>query len=62
VIRFKDFTMFNVLMTRPDPEFDIAFLMLDTKRKGYVTLNDIKVTLALTAHLLAPVARVASCF
>jgi len=35
-----------MLMARPDPHFDIAFLLTDRRKRGYTTLNDIKVLLA----------------
>ena len=41
-IYFADFTLFNVLMARPDPEFDIAFALLDRDHHGYLCLDDIK--------------------
>jgi len=41
-ISFKEFVLFQVLMARPDPEYDIAFLLMDTDKKGYVTLKDLK--------------------
>lgn len=32
-MRFKDFSLFNMFMTRPDPEYDIAFLLFDQKQQ-----------------------------
>eukprot|EP00953_Heterococcus_sp_UTEX-ZZ885_P028786 15344-Heterococcus_DN1.PRE.1 len=40
-INFRDFTVFNLLMTRPDPEFDIAFMLMDRDHKGYITRDDV---------------------
>jgi solute carrier family 25 (mitochondrial aspartate/glutamate transporter), member 12/13 len=40
-INFRDFTVFNLLMTRPDPEFDIAFMLMDRDHKGYLTRDDV---------------------
>lgn len=33
-MRFKDFSLFNMFMTRPDPEYDIAFLLFDRNKQG----------------------------
>lgn len=33
-MRFKDFSLFNMFMTRPDPEYDIAFLLFDRHKQG----------------------------
>jgi len=41
-VSFKEFAVFNFLMTRPDPHFDIAFMLVDTNKKGFVILDDIK--------------------
>ena len=30
LINYKNFSVFNLLMTRPDPHFEIAFLLTDT--------------------------------
>eukprot|EP00611_Tribonema_gayanum_P006405 TRINITY_DN156_c0_g1_i2.p1 TRINITY_DN156_c0_g1~~TRINITY_DN156_c0_g1_i2.p1 ORF type:complete len:863 (-),score=317.71 TRINITY_DN156_c0_g1_i2:471-3059(-) len=40
-IDFRDFTVFNLLMTRPDPEYDIAFMLMDRDHKGYITRDDV---------------------
>jgi len=40
-IRFKDFSLFNMFMTRPDPEYDIAFLLFDRKKQGFLTKDDV---------------------
>lgn len=32
-VRFKDFSLFNMFMTRPDPEYDIAFLLFDRRKQ-----------------------------
>lgn len=41
-IYFSDFALFNVLMARPDPEYDIAFALLDRQKRGYLILDDIR--------------------
>jgi len=33
-VRIKDFSLFNMFMTRPDPEYDIAFLLFDRNKQG----------------------------
>ena len=40
-VRFKDFSLFNMFMTRPDPEYDIAFLLFDRHKKGFLTKEDV---------------------
>lgn len=42
-INLADFCLFHILMARPDPEVDIAFLLMDQSRSGTVSLNDFKV-------------------
>jgi hypothetical protein len=42
-INLWDFCLFHLLMARPDPEVDIAFLLMDQKRNGYIDLDDFKV-------------------
>ncbi|GMI27499.1 hypothetical protein TeGR_g2533 [Tetraparma gracilis] len=39
-ITFPEFCLFHQVMSRPDPEVDIAFALMDTKRKGYITKAD----------------------
>ncbi|CAM9116445.1 unnamed protein product, partial [Discosporangium mesarthrocarpum] len=46
VITFRDFVLFNILMARPDPEYDIAFILMDSSRRGYVILDDVKAFLS----------------
>ncbi len=41
-VSFKDFVIFNLMMSRPDPYFDIAFLLADKDKKGYLTIDDVK--------------------
>jgi len=41
-VSYKDFTLFNMLMTRPDPQFEIAFMLVDEDRKGYVDAYDVR--------------------
>jgi solute carrier family 25 aspartate/glutamate transporter 12/13 len=40
-VRFKDFSLFNMFMTRPDPEYDIAFLLFDRNKQGFLTKEDV---------------------
>ena len=44
-IRFEDYCIFHMIMARPDPEVDIAFLLMDRNRKGFITLQDFKASL-----------------
>eukprot|EP00587_Corethron_hystrix_P001030 CAMPEP_0113316702 /NCGR_PEP_ID=MMETSP0010_2-20120614/11881_1 /TAXON_ID=216773 ORGANISM="Corethron hystrix, Strain 308" /NCGR_SAMPLE_ID=MMETSP0010_2 /ASSEMBLY_ACC=CAM_ASM_000155 /LENGTH=950 /DNA_ID=CAMNT_0000173489 /DNA_START=54 /DNA_END=2903 /DNA_ORIENTATION=- /assembly_acc=CAM_ASM_000155 len=41
-INFADYCLFHILMARPDPEVDIAFLLMDQHRRGWITLEDFK--------------------
>jgi hypothetical protein len=41
-INFSDYCLFHLLMARPDPEVDIAFLLMDSERTGHVNLTDFK--------------------
>jgi len=36
-ITFKEYVLFQVLMARPDPEYDVAHFLMDTEKKGYIT-------------------------
>ena len=40
-VNYRDFSIFNLFMTRPDPHFEIAFLLSDTGKKGYVDMSDV---------------------
>ena len=40
-IYLPDFCFFHLLMARPDPEVDIAFLLMDERRTGQVYLSDV---------------------
>jgi len=40
-IKFHDYCIFHLIMARPDPEVDIAMLIMDRSRKGYLTLEDV---------------------
>ena len=40
-IDYRNFSIFNLLMTRPDPHFEIAFLLTDEEKKGYVTVDNV---------------------
>lgn len=42
-INLADFCLFYILMARPDPEVDIAFLLMDQNRSGTIHLDDFKV-------------------
>lgn len=46
-INLSDFCLFYLLMARPDPEVDIAFLLMDKSRTGTITLDDFKTFLEL---------------
>ena len=39
-IFFEDYCLFHLMMARPDPEVDIAFLLMDTQRRGYIKKED----------------------
>ena len=39
-VHFTEFCLFHLLMARPDPEVDIAFLLMDRSRTGHITLED----------------------
>lgn len=41
-IDLSEFCLFYMIMARPDPEVDIAFLLMDQSRTGTVTLDDFK--------------------
>jgi CRP-like cAMP-binding protein len=41
-ISLADFCLFHILMARPDPETDVAFLLMDQSRTGNITLEDFK--------------------
>ena len=43
---FEDFCIFHLLMSRPDPEVDIAFLLMDRHGRGYIDIQDFKVSCA----------------
>ena len=40
-IHLANFCLFHLLMSRPDPEVDIAFLLLDRDRTGAITLDNL---------------------
>jgi len=40
-IYLDDFAFFQFLMARPDPEVDIAFLLMDEKQTGQISLEDL---------------------
>jgi len=39
-ISLEDFCFFHFLMARPDPEIDIAFILMDRSRKGRISRTD----------------------
>jgi solute carrier family 25 (mitochondrial aspartate/glutamate transporter), member 12/13 len=41
-LHFNDFCFFFLLIARPDPEVDIAFLLMDENRTGQIGLHDIE--------------------
>ena len=41
-VSYDDFTTFSLLMSRPDPYFDIAFLLADKKKRGYLDIHDVE--------------------
>jgi solute carrier family 25 aspartate/glutamate transporter 12/13 len=40
-VYLADFCFFHLLMARPDPEVDIAFLLMDQKETGQIDLDDL---------------------
>jgi solute carrier family 25 (mitochondrial aspartate/glutamate transporter), member 12/13 len=40
-IYLEDFCFFHLLMARPDPEVDIAFLLMDQRQTGQIYLEDV---------------------
>ena len=45
-VRLTDFCLFHLLMARPDPEVDIAFLLMDRRKAGSINLHDFQDYLA----------------
>ena len=41
-IYLPDFCLFHLLMARPDPEVDMAFLLMDRRRTGQIRLDDLQ--------------------
>jgi solute carrier family 25 aspartate/glutamate transporter 12/13 len=41
-VYLADFCFFHLLMARPDPEVDIAFLLMDQKGSGQIDLDDLR--------------------
>jgi len=41
-IGLTDFCIFHLLKARPDPEIDIAFLLMDRNKRGFINLEDFK--------------------
>ena len=46
-IDLANFCLFHLLMARPDPEVDIAFLLMDENRTGTISLGNLKAFLEL---------------
>ena len=42
VLTFADYCLFHLLMARPDPEVDIAFLVMDQRRRGFIKVEDFR--------------------
>jgi solute carrier family 25 aspartate/glutamate transporter 12/13 len=40
-VYLEDFCFYHMLMDRPDPEVDIAFLLMDQRQKGQILLSDL---------------------
>jgi solute carrier family 25 aspartate/glutamate transporter 12/13 len=40
-VYLADFCLFHLLMARPDPEVDIAFLLMDQRQTGLINLEDL---------------------
>jgi solute carrier family 25 (mitochondrial aspartate/glutamate transporter), member 12/13 len=49
-IRLTDFCLFHLLMARPDPEVDIAFLLMDRHKTGRIALDDFATFIANSAY------------
>ncbi len=45
IVLYEDFLLFDLLMSRPDPYFDIAFLLADKHRRGYLDKTDVELLL-----------------
>lgn len=41
-ITFKDYCFFRMLLSRTDPEVDIAFLLIDSRQRGRISLEDLR--------------------
>jgi len=41
-IDLPEFCIFHLLMSRPDPEIDIAFLLMDSERTGQIRIEDVE--------------------
>jgi solute carrier family 25 aspartate/glutamate transporter 12/13 len=45
-IKFEQFATISAIASKPDPEYDVAFLMFDSNQDGFVSLEDFKSALA----------------
>lgn len=52
-VSYGDFAIFSLFLTRPDCHFDVAFMLVDQDKRGYITLSDIK-ALMKEVNLLLP--------
>lgn len=62
VIKFEQFATISAIASKPDPEYDVAFLMFDSNQDGFVSLEDMKSALATMPKLAANVDINASIF
>lgn len=46
MVRLTDFCLFHLLMARPDPEVDIAFLLMDRRKAGSINVHDFQTYVA----------------
>jgi Ca2+-binding EF-hand superfamily protein len=54
-IKFEHFATISAIASKPDPEYDVAFLMFDSNHDGFVSLEDMKTALATMPKLAANV-------
>jgi solute carrier family 25 aspartate/glutamate transporter 12/13 len=54
-IKFEQFATISAIASKPDPEYDVAFLMFDRNQDGFVSLSDMKVALSTMPKLAANV-------
>ena len=61
-IKFEQFATISAIASKPDPEYDVAFLMFDRNQDGFVSLEDMKTALATMPKLSANIDINASIF